>query len=181
MVQDGLKAVVERIRGAGERRVVVLASGDPLFYGIGAYLARQLGPETLSVIPHVSSVQLAFARCGESWQDAAVVSVHGRPLRGLAQRVNACDKVALLTDDVNTPAVIANYLLSFGMAEYRAFVGEPGRPRRADRLVLACRAGRRQLCAAQRQHRSGIRPTGRRGQRLASMTKRSCSANLTVA
>ncbi|MCL6518045.1 precorrin-6y C5,15-methyltransferase (decarboxylating) subunit CbiE [Alicyclobacillus sp.] len=123
-VQDGLRAIAEKIRAAGERRVVVLASGDPLFYGIGSYLAKVIGREKVAVEPAVSSVQLAFARAGLAWQDAAILSVHGRPMRGLAQRVNRHDNVALLTDDVNTPAAIAKYLLSFGMTEYRAFVGE---------------------------------------------------------
>ncbi|WP_074952532.1 bifunctional cobalt-precorrin-7 (C(5))-methyltransferase/cobalt-precorrin-6B (C(15))-methyltransferase [Alicyclobacillus macrosporangiidus] len=123
-VQGGLRDLADRIRSAEGRRVAVLASGDPLFYGIGSYLAKVLGPDAVTVVPAVSSVQLAFARAGVGWQDAAILSVHGRPMRGLAQRVDRHDKVALLTDDVNTPAAIAKYLLSFGMAEYRAFVGE---------------------------------------------------------
>lgn len=123
-VQGGLRELADQIRSAGDRRVAVLASGDPLFYGIGSYLAKVIGPDAVTVVPAVSSVQLAFARAGVGWQDAAILSVHGRPMRGLAQRVDRHDKVALLTDDVNTPAAIAKYLLSFGMAEYRAFVGE---------------------------------------------------------
>ena len=61
---------------------------------------------------------------GESWQDAYLVSVHGRSMKGLAQRIDGRAKVALLTDAENSPNRIAEYLLSFGMKEYRAFVAE---------------------------------------------------------
>jgi precorrin-6Y C5,15-methyltransferase (decarboxylating) len=100
---------------------VILASGDPLFFGIGAYAAKHLDAE---IYPNLSSVQLAFARIGESWQDAFVASVHGRSMKGLAQRLDGKEKAVLLTDAENTPEAIARYLLRFGMAEYRAFVAE---------------------------------------------------------
>lgn len=76
------------------------------------------------MIPHYSSVQLAFARLGDSWQDAELISLHGRPIQGLAQRIDGRHKIALLTDENNTPAVIAAYLQEFGMVEYEAFVCE---------------------------------------------------------
>ena len=53
-----------------------------------------------------------------------MVSVHGRSMKGLAQRIDGKAKVALLTDAENSPNQIAEYLLSFGMTEYRAFVAE---------------------------------------------------------
>lgn len=102
----------------------MLASGDPLFFGIAGYLVRRFGPQQVEVIPHYSSVQLAFARLGDSWQDAELISLHGRPIKGLAQRIDGRSKMALLTDEVNTPARIAAYLLEFGMKEYEAFVCE---------------------------------------------------------
>ena len=105
-----------------ERSVVILASGDPLFYGIGGYVEKKL--EGVQMYPAVSSIQLAFARMGESWHDAYITSVHGRSIKGLAQRIDGKDKVALLTDETNSPSAIAAYLLSFGMTEYRAFVAE---------------------------------------------------------
>ncbi|MFD2368979.1 precorrin-6y C5,15-methyltransferase (decarboxylating) subunit CbiE [Brevibacillus sp. GCM10020057] len=120
VLKGGLSAVVEELR-AETRRTVILASGDPLFYGIGGLLARKLNVE---VYPHLSSIQLAFARMGEAWQDAALYSVHGRSIKGLAQRIDGKEKVALLTDAENSPAAIANYLLSFKMTEYDAFVAE---------------------------------------------------------
>lgn len=109
---------------AATERVVVLASGDPLYYGIGSFLVKRLGSERVRVIPHLSSVQLAFARCGEPWQDATVISLHGRPMTGLAQKIDSLARVALLTDVQNSPRRIAAYLLEFGMTEYEMFVGE---------------------------------------------------------
>ncbi|USK72593.1 precorrin-6y C5,15-methyltransferase (decarboxylating) subunit CbiE [Peribacillus asahii] len=119
-VKGGLKALVERLQEE-TRPTVVLASGDPLYYGIGGYLSNKLNIE---VYPYVSSVQLAFSKMGESWQDAYVTSVHGRSMKGLAQRIDGKAKVALLTDAENSPNRLAEYLLSFGMTEYRAFVAE---------------------------------------------------------
>ncbi|ARK29998.1 bifunctional cobalt-precorrin-7 (C(5))-methyltransferase/cobalt-precorrin-6B (C(15))-methyltransferase [Halalkalibacter krulwichiae] len=103
------------------KKIVILASGDPLFYGIGSYLAKKLNVE---IYPYLSSIQLAFARMNERWQDAYVTSVHGRSMKGLAQRINGRDKIALLTDALNNPIEIARYLRSFGMNEYRMFVAE---------------------------------------------------------
>lgn len=120
VIKGGLKQVVAEILAA-QGNIVILASGDPLFYGIGHYLASKM---TLDVYPHVSSVQLAFARRKLAWHDATVVSLHGRPIKGLAQKINGEKKVALLTDDVNTPNAIANYLIDFGFDEYEAFVAE---------------------------------------------------------
>ncbi|MDR6224144.1 precorrin-6y C5,15-methyltransferase (decarboxylating) subunit CbiE [Desmospora profundinema] len=121
----GIRATLERIAGFNTtRRVVVLASGDPLFYGVAGLVVRVLGVENVEVHPHLSSLQLAFARMGESWQKAHVESVHGRTMQGLAQRLDGKETVAVLTDEFHTPAAIARYLLRFGMDEYRAFVAE---------------------------------------------------------
>lgn len=119
-LKGGLASLVEELQ-ATDKKTVILASGDPLFYGIGGYLSKKVKAE---IYPNVSSLQLAFARIGESWQDAYVTSVHGRSIKGLAQRIDGKSKIALLTDEENNPAAIAKYLLSFGMTEYAAFVGE---------------------------------------------------------
>lgn len=120
VIKGGLSSLVERL-SQETRKTVILASGDPLFYGIGGYLAKKL---TIEVYPYISSVQLAFSKMGESWQDAYVTSIHGRPIKGLAQRIDGKKKVALLTDAENNPNVLARYLKHFGMTEYRAFVAE---------------------------------------------------------
>ncbi|NMD69684.1 precorrin-6y C5,15-methyltransferase (decarboxylating) subunit CbiE [Bacillus sp. DNRA2] len=103
------------------RNVVILASGDPMFYGIGGFLSSKL---ELEIYPALSSIQLAFARMGECWHDAYLTSVHGRSMMGLSQRIDGREKIAILTDGTNTPNKLASYLLSFGMMEYTAFVAE---------------------------------------------------------
>lgn len=120
VLKGGLSPLVERLQ-TEKKRTVILASGDPLFYGIGGYLAKKL---PVDIYPNLSSLQLAFTRIGESWQDAYVTSVHGRSLTGLAQRIDGREKAALLTDEENSPQRIAQYLLSYGMTEYAAFVAE---------------------------------------------------------
>ncbi|MEE6449290.1 precorrin-6y C5,15-methyltransferase (decarboxylating) subunit CbiE [Gottfriedia acidiceleris] len=119
-IEGGLNSLVEQLQ-TETRNVVILASGDPLFYGIGSYLSSKID---LAIYPYLSSIQLAFARMKERWQDAYFTSVHGRSIKGLAQRVDGKKTVAILTDTENSPNKIAQYLLSFGMTEYEAFVGE---------------------------------------------------------
>lgn len=121
IIKGNLKELKEKLREPQQGKTVVLASGDPLFYGIGGYLSKEA---EVDIYPQPSSVQLAFARMGESWSDAAVISLHGRKITGLAQRIDGKDKVALLTDEVNSPPAIARYLNTFGMDEYKAFVAE---------------------------------------------------------
>jgi len=119
-IEGGLSSLVERLKNE-EGNAVVLASGDPLFYGIGSYLSTKLDVE---IYPYLSSIQLAFSRLKERWQDAYFTSVHGRSIKGLAQRIDGHKKVAILTDEQNSPSALANYLLSFGMTEYKMFVAE---------------------------------------------------------
>ncbi|MGP7817187.1 precorrin-6y C5,15-methyltransferase (decarboxylating) subunit CbiE [Niallia sp. 01092] len=120
VIEGGLTSLVELLQSE-TRSVVILASGDPLFYGIGSYLSSKM---SIEIYPYLSSVQLAFAKMGERWQDAYFTSVHGRSMKGLAQRIDGKEKVAILTDVENSPNKIADYLLSFGMTEFKAFVGE---------------------------------------------------------
>jgi precorrin-6Y C5,15-methyltransferase (decarboxylating) len=109
---------------SAQRRCVVLASGDPCFFGIGPILAERLGREQVEIIPQASSVALAFARLGLAWEDATVLSAHGRPLANMLGPAVAAGKLAVLTDDENTPGVIAEALLAAGMADCPAFVLE---------------------------------------------------------
>nr|WP_206327803.1 precorrin-6y C5,15-methyltransferase (decarboxylating) subunit CbiE [Streptomyces sp. S3(2020)] len=87
-------------------RVVVLASGDPGFFGIVRVLAERFGAERLDVRAGVSSVAGAFARAGLPWEDAVVVSAHGRDLRTAVNVCRARPKVAVLTGPGAGPAEI---------------------------------------------------------------------------
>lgn len=99
-------------------KTVVLASGDPLFYGIAKTLLETIPKDDLRFMPQVSSVQLAFARLKESWHDACVVSLHGRPMEQLLPALQRCEaKIAILTDAQNNPAAIARCLIEQGQGD----------------------------------------------------------------
>ncbi|MET7693528.1 precorrin-6y C5,15-methyltransferase (decarboxylating) subunit CbiE [Streptomyces sp. NPDC005483] len=95
--------IIERHHDKGSR-VVVLASGDPGFFGIVRVLAERFGAAALDVRPGVSSVAAAFARVGLPWDDAVVVSAHGRDLRTAVNVCRARPKVAVLTGPGAGPA-----------------------------------------------------------------------------
>jgi precorrin-6Y C5,15-methyltransferase (decarboxylating) len=101
-----------------EKQVVVLSSGDPNFFGIARFLFRNLSKERIEIFPNVTSVQYAFARIKEPWDDAIFLSVHGRGLKGAVDRIIAADKAAVLTDEVNSPAAIARELIQRGAEGY---------------------------------------------------------------
>jgi precorrin-6Y C5,15-methyltransferase (decarboxylating) len=103
-------------------RVCVLGSGDPGFFGIVRALASRFGPEALDVRPAVSSVSLAFARLGLPWDDAVVVSAHGRPLADAARRAAAAPKVAVLTSPDAPPEALGKELAALGARHRRAVV-----------------------------------------------------------
>jgi precorrin-6B C5,15-methyltransferase / cobalt-precorrin-6B C5,C15-methyltransferase len=108
---------------AGEPgRVCVLASGDPGFFGIVRALAERFGSEGLDVRPAPSSVSLAFARLGLPWDDAVVVSAHGRPLRTAARRAASAAKAAVLTSPDSPPEALGKELLVLGARHTRAVV-----------------------------------------------------------
>ena len=120
-----LDGALDRIAAlADEAQVCVLASGDPLFFGVGARLLRRLPAEDLEFLPHPTSVQWAFARAGLPWDDAAWLSVHGRGLEGLAARLRLRRKAALLTDPAHGPAAVARHLLEHGVRGLRAILCE---------------------------------------------------------
>ena len=112
----------------GRGHVAMLASGDPLFFGIGDLLGRRFGRSRLVTLPAVSSMQIAFARLGLPWHDARFISLHGRPSSHFAARILPFAKVCILTDRLNTPDAIASELLRHVSAERSAdfslFVGE---------------------------------------------------------
>ena len=84
--------------------VVVLASGDPLFFGIGKTLIARLGADKVIIHPNITSMAAAFARLKLSWQDAAWVSLHGRDnMSVLAKAMDDRDLLCVLTDPKNDP------------------------------------------------------------------------------
>lgn len=77
------KAIQTHLATTPNPQVVILTSGDPLFYGLGRWLLEVFTPDQLTFHPHLSAVQLAFSRLKLPWQDAVIYSAHGRDLAGL--------------------------------------------------------------------------------------------------
>ncbi len=141
--QVKLGATVDEVLAAlaarrGERRVVVVATGDPNYFGITRALLRHVPREDLEIWPNVSALQWAFAKAREPWDDAAFLTVHGRSMAGLVDAVRPQRKICLFTDERNTPAAIARSLLDAGLEEYLAILCEDlgGPAERVTRLSL---------------------------------------------
>lgn len=107
-----------------DRRVVVLASGDPAFFGVSRFLLRNLSKDRIEIFPNVTSMQYAFARIKEPWDDSIFVSVHGRGMHPAVDKVIAAEKACILTDKTNTPAAIAAELIDRGAEGYEAWLCE---------------------------------------------------------
>jgi precorrin-6B C5,15-methyltransferase / cobalt-precorrin-6B C5,C15-methyltransferase len=108
----------------GRKRIVVLAGGDPLFYGVARYLCDRLGKDHFEVLPHVSSMQLAFARIKESWEEAYLTNLANHPLENVLDRIRTAETVGLFTSATEDPPAIARQLLVRGLDYFRAFVCE---------------------------------------------------------
>lgn len=120
-----LAGAVEQMRRLmGQRRLAVVAVGDPLFYGTARYLCERLGPDAFEVIPHVSSMQLAFARIKESWEEAYLTDLATRPLEEVLDRIRTAEIVGLFTTEQITPRRIARELLARGIDYFTAWVCE---------------------------------------------------------
>ncbi|MEV6757029.1 precorrin-6y C5,15-methyltransferase (decarboxylating) subunit CbiE [Streptomyces sp. NPDC051214] len=96
------------------RAIVVLASGDPMFYGIGRTLVEELGPGAVHVLPHPSSTALACARLGWPLEETEVVTLVGRPLARLAAALHEGRRILVLSADAATPAEVAALLREQG-------------------------------------------------------------------
>lgn len=94
--------------------VVVLVSGDTGYYSLLPYLKKKFPQVPIEVVPGISSMTFAFARIGEVWQDADLLSFHGRVPPESALRYEAGRKLGFLTDKEHNPASIAQILLDHG-------------------------------------------------------------------
>ena len=119
-----LDAVVRQIEAAAGKQVVVLTTGDPLFYGTARYLCDRLGKERFEVTPHVSSMQLAFARVKENWDDAYLANLATQSLDRVVEKVRIAEKVGLFTTEEVSPAKIARALRERKIDYFSAYVCE---------------------------------------------------------
>ncbi len=120
------------------KKIVVLAGGDPLCHGMAGFLKKKFGAENLRIIPNVSSLQLAFARLGMTWQDAAIRTVHtaggeewhagatpDHKLYPVRQAMSQHHKLAIFTSPENTPDRIARMIRMEGLDnDWRMAVAE---------------------------------------------------------
>ena len=112
-------------RHAAGLMVVVLAAGDPLYYGIGATLIERLGPEEVAVYPGITALQTAAAKLKIPWSRVETVSLHGRhDWLPLYRALIRSDFVAVYTDPTNVPAAVAQAALDKGCAHFAAWVLE---------------------------------------------------------
>lgn len=114
----------EQLLARRGQSVCVLASGDPMFFGIGATLAQRLPPDELRILPAPSSVSLAAARLGWALQDVTVIPAHGRPLARVNLHLAPGARLLVLSADGSTPGQLAAQLTARGYGPSRLTVLE---------------------------------------------------------
>jgi len=108
----------------GHRRTVVLASGDPMFYGVGVPLTRELSGDEFRVIPQISALSLACARLGWPVAETSVVSLVHRPMSQLHRHLYPTQRVLVLSEDGRTPFEVASFLKRAGFGRSKLSVLE---------------------------------------------------------
>ncbi len=107
-----------------QRRVSVLASGDPMLYGVGVTLTRELSPAEFRVIPQISAFSLACARMGWAVAETALVSLVNRPIEQLQRYLYPGQQVVIYSEDGGTPGIVALMLTDHGYGSSRLNVFE---------------------------------------------------------
>lgn len=126
-VDETMGAIRQCLSDTQPGTVVLLASGDPLFCGIGRRAVREFGRENVEILPDLSSIQLAFSRIGIPWDDAFLMSLHAGPdpekrrrlrydLENLPLLLRTHRKICVLTDRERNPSAIASFLHASDMS-----------------------------------------------------------------
>jgi precorrin-6B C5,15-methyltransferase / cobalt-precorrin-6B C5,C15-methyltransferase len=119
-------------------KIVVLASGDPFFYGVGSVLARMVPAEDMLCLPAPSAFSLVAARLGWAQQECALLTLHGRPLERIVPYLQDGAKIIALSWDGATPGKLAALLTQRGFGASRLTVCEHlGGPQQRVRATLA--------------------------------------------
>jgi precorrin-6y C5,15-methyltransferase (decarboxylating) CbiE subunit len=105
-----------------KEKIAVLVSGDPGIFSFSRQITSRLNSGEYEIIPGISTMQLAFAHLGESWEDVFILSLHSRSKRGLVNTVLEHKKIFLFTDRKNNPACIASFLFRKGVQKRQVFV-----------------------------------------------------------
>lgn len=114
--------LLETLKSLRGRRVVILATGDPLWFSVGARIGRELLPEEIVYHPQVSAFQLAAARMGWSMADLETLTVHGRPVEQMIAFIQPHARLLILTTGAQTPNQIASFLTERGFGQSRMTV-----------------------------------------------------------
>jgi precorrin-6Y C5,15-methyltransferase (decarboxylating) len=134
-VDETVEFIRSRIdKKKGESPVTVLASGDPMFFGIGRRIVSEFGKEKVEIIPDLSCVQVAFSRIREPWDNAFLMSLHKGPepqrrtlkheMKDVPALLERHRKLAILTDRENNPVEISRVLVSSNVSKAAVFVCE---------------------------------------------------------
>lgn len=115
-------AMVDRLRDLAGRRVAVLATGDPLWFSVGARIGRSIPADQITYHPQVSAFQLAAVRMGWSMADLETLTVHGRPVEQMIAFIQPDARLLILTTGADTPAQIARFLRERGFGQSRMTV-----------------------------------------------------------
>jgi len=115
-------ALIDMLKGLKGRRVVVLATGDPLWFSVGARIGRAIDPAEITYHPQVSAFQLASARMGWSLPDVEMLTVHGRPVEQMIAFIQPDARLLILTTGEETPLQIARFLTERGFGQSRLTV-----------------------------------------------------------
>jgi precorrin-6Y C5,15-methyltransferase (decarboxylating) len=118
-LQSPIETALDKLAEQRGKRVVALASGDPLHYGIAATFLRRFAPGEMRVLPHHSAFTLACARMMWARQDAIDLSVHGRPLAAVHRHIQPGAKLLILAQDGATAADLAKLLVERGFGPSR--------------------------------------------------------------
>jgi precorrin-6Y C5,15-methyltransferase (decarboxylating) len=108
---------LDRLAERQGQPVCVLASGDPMWFGVGVTLARRFGREALRVIPHPGAFSLAAARMGWALQETRCLSIHGRAFEALALHLAPRAQLLLLAEDGRSVAEVAAWLTEEGLGD----------------------------------------------------------------
>lgn len=135
-LDDTIRAIREEMQRPEQRCIVLLASGDPLFFGIGRRMIEEFSRDAVEILPDISSIQMAFARVRLPWDDAFLMSLHGGPdpnkrrrlpygLNDLSRLLDRHGKIAILTDSIMNPSEIAKALIPSECADlYMSHAGD---------------------------------------------------------
>ncbi len=126
-ITSDIKSLVAFIKKAIQQKknVVVIASGDPLYFGIGSTLIKYLGSDAVSIYPNITSVGAAFSKIKESWQNAYVLSLHGKEKPGDFKAIlSDNDTIAVFTDLFKNPSWLSEQLIESGFTDFHMYIVE---------------------------------------------------------